>query len=110
VFVAVSSDAGVMGAIAYGAYCASEHGVIGLVRAMALDYGREAIRCNVVCRGVVDTPMAARIFDKAPQGTREAFEATVPMGRFARAEEVANVISHLTSDEGSPTNGNVYLD
>jgi meso-butanediol dehydrogenase/(S,S)-butanediol dehydrogenase/diacetyl reductase len=60
-FVAVSSDAGVMGSVAYGAYCASKHGVIGLVKAMALDHGREGIRSNVVCTGFVDTPMAARI-------------------------------------------------
>ena len=108
-FVAVSSDAGVMGSVAYGAYCASKHGVIGLVKAMALDYGRQGIRCNVVCPGFVDTPMATGIFLKAPAGTREAFEAAVPMGRFARPEEVANAIAHLTSSEASYTNGNVYL-
>ncbi|WP_026622218.1 meso-butanediol dehydrogenase / (S,S)-butanediol dehydrogenase / diacetyl reductase (plasmid) [Ensifer sp. WSM1721] len=108
-FVAIGSDAGVVGAIAYGAYCASKHGVIGLVKAMALDYGGQAIRCNVVCPGFVDTPMANGIFAKAPEGTREAFEAAVPMGRFARPEEVANVVAHLTSAEASYTNGNVYL-
>jgi NAD(P)-dependent dehydrogenase (short-subunit alcohol dehydrogenase family) len=108
-FVAISSDAGVMGSVAYGAYCASKHGVIGLVKAMALDYGAQGIRCNVVCPGFVDTPMATGIFSKAPAGTREAFEAAVPMGRFARPEEVANVIAHLTSNEASYTNGNVYL-
>jgi NAD(P)-dependent dehydrogenase (short-subunit alcohol dehydrogenase family) len=52
-FVAVSSDAGVMGTVAYGAYCASKHGVIGLVKAMALDHGRQGIRSNVVCPGFV---------------------------------------------------------
>lgn len=108
-FVAISSDAGIMGSIAYGAYCASKHGVIGLVKAMALDYGGQGIRSNVVCPGFVDTPMAAGIFAKAPEGTREAFEAAVPMGRFARPDEVANVIAHLTSVEASYTNGNVYL-
>jgi len=108
-FVAISSDAGIMGSIAYGAYCASKHGVIGLVKAMALDYGAQGIRCNIVCPGFVDTPMATGIFSKAPAGTREAFEAAVPMGRFARPEEVANAIAHLTSNEASYTNGNVYL-
>lgn len=108
-FVAVSSDAGVMGSVAYGAYCASKHGVIGLVKAMALDYGREGIRSNVVCPGFVDTPMATRIFSKAPQGTREAFEKAVPMGRFATPGEVAAVIAHLSSSEAAYTNGCVYL-
>lgn len=108
-FVAISSDAGVMGSIAYGAYCASKHGVIGLVKAMALDYGGQAIRCNVVCPGFVDTPMASAIFSKAPAGTREAFEAAVPMKRFAQPDEVANVVAHLTSADASYTNGHVYL-
>lgn len=108
-FVAISSDAGIMGSVAYGAYCASKHGVIGLVKAMALDYGAQGIRCNVVCPGFVDTPMATGIFSRAPAGTREAFEAAVPMGRFARPQEVANAIAHLTSSEASYTNGNVYL-
>ncbi|WP_024927569.1 MULTISPECIES: SDR family NAD(P)-dependent oxidoreductase [unclassified Mesorhizobium] len=108
-FVAVSSDAGVMGSVAYGAYCASKHGVIGLVKAMALDHGREGIRSNVVCPGFVETPMAARIFAKAPPGTRTAFEKAVPMGRFAAPQEVAAVIAHLSSREAAYTNGCVYL-
>lgn len=108
-FVAVSSDAGVMGAVAYGAYCASKHGVIGLIKAMALDHGSEGIRCNVVCPGFVETPMAARIFSRAPEGTKEAFERAVPMGRFARPEEVAAAIVHLASPEAAYTNGCVYL-
>lgn len=83
-FVAVSSDAGVMGSVAYGAYCASKHGVIGLVKAMALDHGREGIRSNVVCPGFVDTPMAQRIFSKAPPGTRAAFEKAVPWAALQR--------------------------
>lgn len=108
-FVAISSDAGIMGAVAYGAYCASKHGVIGLIRAMALDYGPEAIRCNVVCPGFVDTPMADRIFSRAPEGTAAAYEQLVPMGRFARPEEVAHVVAHLSSPEASYTNGCIYL-
>lgn len=108
-FVAVSSDAGVMGAVAYGAYCASKHGVIGLIKAMALDHGGEGIRCNVVCPGFVETPMAARIFGRAPAGTKEAFERAVPMGRFARPEEVAAVVAHLSSPDAAYTNGCVYL-
>ncbi len=46
---------------------------------------------------------------RPPEGTREAFEAAVPMGRFARPKEVANVVAHLTSAEASYTDGNVYL-
>lgn len=107
--VAISSDAGIMGAVGYGAYCASKHGVVGLIKAMALDYGAEGIRFNVVCPGFVETPMAERIFSRAPEGTRAAFERAVPMGRFATADEVAHAVAHLSSPEAAYTNGCVYL-
>lgn len=108
-FVAVSSDAGVQGAQGYAAYAASKHGVIGLIRCMALDYGPKGLRSNAVCPAFVDTPMAAEIFDRAPAGAREFFKKCVPLGRFAQPEEVAKVIAHLTSDEASYSNGMVYL-
>lgn len=108
-FVAISSDAGVQGAVGYAAYCASKHGVIGLVRCMALDYGAKGIRSNVVSPAFVDTPMADQIFARAPAGTREFFERAVPLGRFAKPEEVANAVAHLTSDDASYSNGMVYL-
>lgn len=108
-FVAISSDSGVHGAIGYGAYCASKHGVIGMVRCMALEYGPRGIRSNAVCPAFVDTPMADGIFDRAPQGSREIYRRLVPLKRFARAEEIANAVAHLSSDESSYTNGSVYM-
>nr|WP_159285684.1 SDR family oxidoreductase [Pseudomonas mediterranea] len=54
-FVAVGSDASVRGASGYAAYCASKHGVLGLVRCLALDYGSYGIRSNLVCPGFVQT-------------------------------------------------------
>ncbi|GIK96959.1 MAG: short-chain dehydrogenase [Alphaproteobacteria bacterium] len=107
-FVAISSDAGIQGAQGYAAYAASKHGVIGLVRCMALDYGPRGLRSNVVCPAFVETPMATEIFGRAPAGTKEFYEKCVPLGRFARPEEVAKVVAHLTSDEASYSNGMVY--
>lgn len=108
-FVAISSDSGVSGAIGYGAYCASKHGVIGMIRCMALEYGPAGIRSNAVCPSFVETPMADGIFRRAPEGTRESYRKLVPLQRFARAEEVAKVVAHLSSDEASYTNGSVYM-
>ncbi|MEX2648906.1 MAG: SDR family NAD(P)-dependent oxidoreductase [Alphaproteobacteria bacterium] len=108
-FVAISSDSGVWGAIGYGAYCASKHGVIGMIRCMALEYGSAGIRSNAVCPAFVATPMADAIFSRAPQGTRESFRNLVPLKRFAEADEVAKVVAHLSSDEASYTNGSVYM-
>jgi NAD(P)-dependent dehydrogenase (short-subunit alcohol dehydrogenase family) len=108
-FVAVSSDAGVRGSVGFAAYCASKHGVVGLVRCLALDYGQHGVRSNVVCPTMVDTPMAdALISDPASPG-RAFYEKRAPMGRFAQPCEVAEVIAHLSSDEAAYTNGLVYM-
>ncbi|WP_174769935.1 SDR family NAD(P)-dependent oxidoreductase [Paraburkholderia hayleyella] len=107
-FVAVSSDAGLRGSIGYAAYSASKHAVIGLVRCLALDYAREGIRSNAVCPGFVETPMADELFADNPRYDRAFYESRMPLGRLARAEEVANVIAHLSSPEASYTNGMFY--
>jgi meso-butanediol dehydrogenase/(S,S)-butanediol dehydrogenase/diacetyl reductase len=108
-FVAISSDSGVHGAVGYTAYCASKHGVIGIVRCMALEYGPVGIRSNAVCPAFVDTPMADGIFSRAPDGVRESYRKLVPLKRFALADEVAKVVVHLSSEEASYTNGNIYM-
>lgn len=107
-FTVIASDAGVWGAQGYAAYCASKHAVIGLVKCMALDHGPQGIRCNAICPGFVETPMADRIFAGASQGEREFFMSTVPLGRFARPDEVAAAVAHLSSTEASYANGLVY--
>ena len=107
-FVAVSSDAGTEGSQGFAAYTASKHGVIGLVRCLALDYGPSGVRSNVVAPALVETPMAERIFEGISAEEKDFFRAAVPLGRFARADEVANVVEHLLSESASYTNGLVY--
>lgn len=109
-FVAVSSDAGVRGASGYAAYCASKHGVVGLIRCLALDYGRDNVRANAVCPGFVQTKMMDQLFAEAkdPEAEKASYMREIPSGRFARPSEVAGVIYHLASDEASYTNGIVY--
>lgn len=107
-FTAISSDAGVFAAQDYAAYCASKHGLIGLVKCMALDHAPHGVRCNVVCPGFVMTPMADRIFADTSQEERDFFASTVPLGRFAEPSEVAAAVAHLSSDEASYVNGAVY--
>jgi meso-butanediol dehydrogenase/(S,S)-butanediol dehydrogenase/diacetyl reductase len=107
-FVAVASDAGVTGAQGYTAYAATKHGVVGIVRCLALDFGPRGIRANAVCPAFVETEMAERIFAGAGQEEREFYRASVPLGRFAAPEEIARAICHLASDEASYTNGLLY--
>lgn len=109
-FVAVSSDAGVRGASGYAAYCASKHGVVGLIRCLALDYGNQGIRANAVCPGFVQTKMMDQLFAEAvnPEEERLSYMKEIPLGRFATPEEVGRVIHHLSSDDASYTNGMIY--
>ncbi|MDQ0391999.1 SDR family NAD(P)-dependent oxidoreductase [Labrys monachus] len=108
-FVAVSSDSGVRGSSGYAAYSASKHGVIGLVRCMALDHGPHGVRSNVVCPTFVDTPMADELLREGGRYDRAFYESRIPLGRFARADEVADAIRHLLSPQASYANGMVYV-
>ncbi|MND90185.1 Levodione reductase [compost metagenome] len=109
-FVAVGSDASVRGASGYAAYCASKHGVLGLVRCLALDYGPSGIRSNAVCPGFVRTPMMDALLSESidPEAEMKSYSKEVPLGRFAQPDEVAKAILHLASDEASYTNGAIY--
>ncbi len=108
-FVAVSSDTGIRGSAGYAAYCASKHAVVGLIRCLALDHGPDGVRSNVVCPTFVDTPMADQLLKDAGRYDRAFYESRVPLGRFARPEEVASAICHLLSAEASYANGLVYV-
>jgi meso-butanediol dehydrogenase / (S,S)-butanediol dehydrogenase / diacetyl reductase len=104
--VLISSDGGVAGAQDFSAYCASKHGVIGLMRTAALDFGPRGVRVNAVAPSFVETPMADRIFAGVEED-RDFWRSTVPLGRFARPAEVADVVLHLLTD-ATYTNGHVY--
>jgi 2-keto-3-deoxy-L-fuconate dehydrogenase len=92
------------------AYGASKAAVIGLTKAVAADYVARGIRCNAIAPGTVDTPsLHDRIaaFEN-PEEARKAFIARQPMGRLAKAEEIAPLVVYLASDEAAFVTGNVY--
>lgn len=105
-FVAIASDAGTDGASGFAAYVAAKHGVVGLVRCMALDFGPKGVRSNVICPGLVETPMARRLYQDASQEEMDFYERAIPLGRFATPDEVAEVIGHFVRT--SYANGTVY--
>jgi meso-butanediol dehydrogenase/(S,S)-butanediol dehydrogenase/diacetyl reductase len=108
-FVAVASDAGISGFQNWAAYVAAKHGVVGLVRAMALDHGPQGVRCNVVCPGPTVTPLMDRVHAAVPDEQVAQWAGNVPLGRFAEAEAIADAIAHLSSDDARHTNGLVYV-
>jgi NAD(P)-dependent dehydrogenase (short-subunit alcohol dehydrogenase family) len=98
--VNVASVAGLAGIGHRSAYNASKHGLIGLTRTLAAEWGARGVRVNAVCPGWIKTEM-----DAQDQGSGAYSDADivnrVPMGRFARPEDVAEAIAFLADDERS---------
>ena len=92
--VNVASIAGLLGVADRAAYNASKHGLIGLTRTLAAEWGARGVRTNAVCPGWVKTPM-----DVAPQAaglySDSDIEGRIPMGRFATPDDVAAAIAFL---------------
>jgi NAD(P)-dependent dehydrogenase (short-subunit alcohol dehydrogenase family) len=81
-------------------YTASKGGVLALSRELGVEFARRGVRVNALCPGPVDTPLLRELYAKDPdQAARRLVH--VPIGRFARAEEIANAVRFLASDESS---------
>jgi NAD(P)-dependent dehydrogenase (short-subunit alcohol dehydrogenase family) len=97
--VTVSSVLGLVGGdedFATHAYAASKGGVVALTRAMAATYAQDGIRCNVVCPGLIETPMSRRAQDDA--GIRARLAELQPLtGDFGRPEDVAQAVLYLAT-------------
>jgi len=100
VIVNDSSAAGLTGYARSPLYAASKHGVVGLSKSAALQYVNKGIRINVVCPGLVMTPMAERSFAGGPH-VKEWFEAHQPTGRGGTPEDIAEAVVWLCSDAAS---------
>jgi len=92
--VNVASIAGLAGVADRAAYNASKHGLVGLTRTLAAEWGGRGVRCNAVCPGWVKTPM-----DDASQSegiySDSDITGRVPMGRFATPDDIAQAIAFL---------------
>lgn len=99
-----------IGTRALGPYTASKHAVLGLTKTAALEVARKGIRVNAVCPGPVDTPMlqaieAGQARDGDAERLRQQRAASIPDGRYARPEEVAQLMVYLASDLASHITG-----
>ncbi|MDZ7343900.1 MAG: SDR family oxidoreductase [candidate division KSB1 bacterium] len=88
------------------AYTASKGGVLAMTREIAVEFARQNIRVNAICPGPVETPLLAQLLSDPARRQRRMVH--IPMGRLARAQEVAHAALFLASDEASYINGATF--
>ncbi len=97
----ISSVVGLYGSPGQANYAASKAGLVGLARSITRELGGRGITANVVAPGFIETDMTAEL---APQ-TRAQYQAAIPAGRFAQAEEVASAVTFLASPHAAYISG-----
>jgi NAD(P)-dependent dehydrogenase (short-subunit alcohol dehydrogenase family) len=103
--VNVSSIASLVGIPMLAAYSASKGGMDTLTRCVAMDYAPQKIRCNSVCPGLVDTPMASGLINN--KDALAQLLTAYPLGRPGTSEEISKLILYLASDESAWMTGSV---
>ena len=107
--VNTASFVAVMGAAtSQVSYTASKGAVLALSRELGVQFARSGVRVNALCPGPVDTPLLEELFAKDPVARARRL-VHVPMGRFARAREIANAALFLASDESSYVTASTFL-
>lgn len=100
----MSSIVGVRGNAGQSSYAASKAGIIGFTKSVALELGSRNIRCNAIAPGFVETDMTHYLKEGAGA---EEFLKKIPLGRFGRAEEIADTTLFLASDMSTYVTGQV---
>lgn len=103
--VNVSSVVGLFGNYGQVNYAASKAGLIGLTKALAKETAKHNVRVNAIAPGFVDS----RMTEKIPEDVKKKIMAKIPVGRFAYASEIANIVCFLLSDVSTYINGHVLV-
>ncbi len=104
----IASTGGKQGVVFAAPYSASKHGVVGFTKAVGIELAKSGITVNAVCPGYVETPMAGRVrqgyanhWGVSEEEVLEKFNAKIPLGRYSTPEEVAGLVTYLTTDTAS---------
>jgi 3-oxoacyl-[acyl-carrier protein] reductase len=110
--ISIGSVVGAMGNAGQVNYAAAKAGLEGFGRALAREVGSRSITVNAVAPGFIDTDMTREL----PEAQRDALLTQIPLGRLGQAQEIANVVSFLASEQASyvtgatiPVNGGMYM-
>jgi NAD(P)-dependent dehydrogenase (short-subunit alcohol dehydrogenase family) len=108
--ILTASISGIVGSQLSPLYSAGKFGVVGLGKSLALRYGPEQIRVNVICPGLTETPMLRGFMgrnttDDQAAATQQRFVGMIPLGRVATPEDIANTALFLASDESAYITG-----
>ncbi len=110
--IAIASTAGLKGYPYVAGYCAAKHGVVGLIRALAVELGRTGVTANAICPGFIETPMLdrsiANIVDKtgvSAEAAAKSLRKGNPQDRFIQVDEVAGAVLWLCSEAARSVNG-----
>lgn len=99
----ITSVSGILGNAGQANYAASKAGIIGLTKTMARELASRGITVNAVAPGFVDTDMTQVL----PENVREAATAQIPLGRFGKPEDIANMVAYLASEKASYITGQI---
>ncbi len=106
VIINTASVSGLLASNAGIEYTAAKHGVIGMTRQLAFEYGQKGIRVIAVAPGVIETPLTKEAGMVAPGGPFHDLTMNAPAGRYGKPEEVGKVVAFLASDDASFMHGN----
>jgi NAD(P)-dependent dehydrogenase (short-subunit alcohol dehydrogenase family) len=109
--VNIGSIEGLWAEAGLAAYCASKGGLLALTRSIAVDFGKDGIRCTCICPSYVATDMLEQYFDAQPDPARARAEAAAmhPARRISTAGEVAALVAWLAGDDASFATGHPFI-